>query len=696
MAESYTEPSTLPIDRTVDSISMLRSLSSREPNVRQDTVSQCQTTFRVWYHGLGSPPTQTESQYLDSLSLAGGDPSFRRNIEEQLPELLRLAKAAPLADTREKASELLDFVQTSRRKRSPQKPTESACTACTMCLSSSLGANVGRKRSSASNKEWSRADTEYYRMLADRYRDSLRRSRDSEQFGKPLANGAKAASADAVDNAAVPPSLQDSLNMRVPRPRIDRASNFIKQCDLVPLDPTMQPQQLPRRRHYNTLNGDGDEDAGAAGESTAGNLVALSAHELDQEQVERSQALLLEQFHEWHRCCNMFHVMAYHPDYLAIFLQFHNTLLQGNGPIGVAERHYLAIMAAARHRCSYLVHLHAIEFLHLSGDPEWLRGLAHASPKMRKLGPLCRLLAHRPWDVTPAVLRSLLSGPDSYSQSEFVHALCLLSHFIALSGFVAGTGVRPELDFPHGHTYQFDSGADRFGLHASAGGSMNGSCGVPASPAPSSPGADPKQRVLDLMEAMKSIDGTVESGLPEDQLLERFETMEEETAGIRFHKAASKEQLSDSSVEQVCAELANFCDDPSFEYKDFHQVKQDTKCHSFRIQDYSWEEDGSCLIDRFLPAFGTELNRRFQACSSLTYGTMGPNQDVETTPFRRAIWYYILSIFGLRHDDYDYQLINKLLNIDLKKYCKLVACCPDQASLLYGLRALNSHMTEQQ
>uniref|UniRef100_A0A1I8JRB4 alpha-1,6-mannosyl-glycoprotein 6-beta-N-acetylglucosaminyltransferase n=1 Tax=Macrostomum lignano TaxID=282301 RepID=A0A1I8JRB4_9PLAT len=69
------------------------------------------TTFRVWYHGLGSPPTQTESQYLDSLSLAGGDPSFRRNIEEQLPELLRLAKAAPLADTREKASELLDFVQ---------------------------------------------------------------------------------------------------------------------------------------------------------------------------------------------------------------------------------------------------------------------------------------------------------------------------------------------------------------------------------------------------------------------------------------------------------------------------------------------------------------------------------------------------------------------------------------------------------
>ncbi|PAA67509.1 hypothetical protein BOX15_Mlig021504g1 [Macrostomum lignano] len=629
--------------------------------------------------------------------------------------------------TREAATESMPIRQTSRRKRSPQKPTESACTACTMCLSSSLGANVGRKRSSASNKEWSRADTEYYRMLADRYRDSLRRSRDSEQFGKPLANGAKAASADAVDNAAVPPSLQDSLNMRVPRPRIDRASNFIKQCDLVPLDPTMQPQQLPRRRHYNTLNGDGDEDAGAAGESTAGNLVALSAHELDQEQVERSQALLLEQFHEWHRCCNMFHVMAYHPDYLAIFLQFHNTLLQGNGPIGVAERHYLAIMAAARHRCSYLVHLHAIEFLHLSGDPEWLRGLAHASPKMRKLGPLCRLLAHRPWDVTPAVLRSLLSGPDSYSQSEFVHALCLLSHFIALSGFVAGTGVRPELDFPHGHTYQFDSGADRFGLHASAGGSMNGSCGVPASPAPSSPGADPKQRVLDLMEAMKSIDGTVESGLPEDQLLERFETMEEETAGIRFHKAASKEQLSDSSVEQVCAELANFCDDPSFEYKDFHQVKQDTKCHSFRIQDYSWEEDGSCLIDRFLPAFGTELNRRFQACSSLTYGTMGPNQDVETTPFRRAIWYYILSIFGLRHDDYDYQLINKLLNIDLKKYCKLVACCPDQvtkahykgampgfrqsekvhvnlvimdsrmqASLLYGLRALNSHMTEQQ
>lgn len=518
--------------------------------------------------------------------------------------------------------------------------------------------------------------------------------------------------------------------MRVPRPRIDRASDFILQSELVPLDPSMRPLGPPphtRRRRSDTLNGNsGEDDSSCVSEPGASSGSASSEHDLCPEKVERSQALLLEQFHEWHRSCNVFHVMAYHPEYLEIFLQFHNSLLQlqGSGPIGMAERHYLAIMAAARHRCSYLVHLHAIEFLHLNGDPDWLRGLAHASPKIRKLGPLCRLLSHRPWEVTPAVLRSLLTGPDSYSQSEFVHALCLLSHFISLSSFVAGTGVRPELDFPHGYTYRCDSG-DRCSLRT---GSVNGSCVVPSSPAPSSPGVDPKQRVLDIMEAIMDLDRTTEQDLPEDQLLQRFETIEQETAGIRFHKASSREVLcADSGLEQVIADLASFCDDPVFEYKDFYQAKVDSKSRSFRIQDYSWEEDGSCLVDRFLPNVGAELDRRFQTSFNLTYGTMGSNKNVQTEPFRRAVWYYVLSIFGLRHDDYDYTCINKMLpDINLKKYCKLVACCPDQitqahyklampgfkqservhmnlvimdsrmqVSLLYGLRALNSHMSEQ-
>uniref|UniRef100_A0A1I8FWT7 Sestrin-3 n=1 Tax=Macrostomum lignano TaxID=282301 RepID=A0A1I8FWT7_9PLAT len=469
----------LPVGRSPESISMLRGLSDRESNNRSDIFSQCRSMFQVWYFGLSSPPNLSDMQYLGGAAAAGraGDPSQRCNIEEQLPDLLRISKAAPLPDAREKATELLDFVETN-------------------------------------------------------------------------------------------------LHMRLPRPRYAAdfaASEFIPQRELIPLDETLSNGEASASASRATFSNHFDYEDDELAETGS------SSHDLDAELIERSQDLLLDQFHEWHRSCNMFHVMAYHPEYLDIFLRFHNCLLRSAGPVGYAERHYLALMAASRHRCAYLAHLHAAEFIHLNGDESWLRGLEHASSKMQKLGQLCRLVAHRPWEITSDILRPLLTGADSLSQSELVHCMCILAHFTALAGF-----------------------------------------------------------------------------------------------------------------------------------------------------DYSWEEDGCCLVDRYLPSIGYELNERFETSFNLTYLTMGMNTNVETAPFRRAVWYYVHSIFGIRHDDYDYHLINRMLSIELKKYCKLVACAPEQvtmghyrsampgfkhsekvhvnlvimdarvqACLLYSLRALNDHTTGQ-
>uniref|UniRef100_A0A1I8GRX9 Sestrin-3 n=1 Tax=Macrostomum lignano TaxID=282301 RepID=A0A1I8GRX9_9PLAT len=376
------------------------------------------------------------------------------------------------------------------------------------------------------------------------------------------------------NNSAQPPTFQTNLHMRLPRPRYAAdfaASEFIPQRELIPLDETLSNGEASASASRATFSNHFDYEDDELAETGS------SSHDLDAELIERSQDLLLDQFHEWHRSCNMFHVMAYHPEYLDIFLRFHNCLLRSAGPVGYAERHYLALMAASRHRCAYLAHLHAAEFIHLNGDESWLRGLEHASPKMQKLGQLCRLVAHRPWEITSDILRPLLTGADSLSQSELVHCMCILAHFTALAGF-----------------------------------------------------------------------------------------------------------------------------------------------------DYSWEEDGCCLVDRYLPSIGYELNERFETSFNLTYLTMGMNTNVETAPFRRAVWYYVHSIFGIRHDDYDYHLINRMLSIELKKYCKLVACAPEQvtmghyrsampgfkhsekvhvnlvimdarvqACLLYSLRALNDHTTGQ-
>jgi len=59
---------------------------------------------------------------------------------------------------------------------------------------------------------------------------------------------------------------------------------------------------------------------------------------------------------------------------------------------------------------------------------------------------------------------------------------------------------------------------------------------------------------------------------------------------------------------------------------------------------------------------------------------MGDKNNVDTTSFRRAIWNYIHSLFGIRHDDYDYGVINKLLERPLKAYVKIVTCFPERVT----------------
>lgn len=67
------------------------------------------------------------------------------------------------------------------------------------------------------------------------------------------------------------------------------------------------------------------------------------------------------------------------------------------GPINPAVRYYVAIMAASRHRCSYLVHFLRKQFLIIGGDADWLKGLEYAPIKLQSLNTINKILAHQPW-----------------------------------------------------------------------------------------------------------------------------------------------------------------------------------------------------------------------------------------------------------------------------------------------------------
>ena len=132
-------------------------------------------------------------------------------------------------------------------------------------------------------------------------------------------------------------------------------------------------------------------------------------------------------------------MMGQHRAYLSTFLRTHSMLLRGDGPLAAPVRHYLALMAAGRHACTHLVDSHRLDFLADGGDPAWIRdGLAAVPPKIRALSELNKLLAHRPWAITPAHIEALTHSPSpgNWSLSELVYAIVLMAHFHAFSSFI--------------------------------------------------------------------------------------------------------------------------------------------------------------------------------------------------------------------------------------------------------------------
>jgi len=109
------------------------------------------------------------------------------------------------------------------------------------------------------------------------------------------------------------------------------------------------------------------------------------------------------------------------------------------------------------------------EFINQGGDSAWLGGLDFIPPKLRAIYDINKILAHRPWllrkehievgfsiyatyrtetgsDENLMIFQRLTKGKNSWSLSEVVHAMVLLSHFHSLSSFVFSCGLTQKLD----------------------------------------------------------------------------------------------------------------------------------------------------------------------------------------------------------------------------------------------------------
>ena len=314
-------------------------------------------------------------------------------------------------------------------------------------------------------------------------------------------------------------------------------------------------------------------------------------------------------------------VMSCHQSYLAKYLSLHHKLLHSGGPLSPAARQLVAVMASARLSCSALVTQHRQDLRGL-GQSDWAQGLHSAPEKIRKLSQLNMVLAHRPWQMTRDHVAELTApGPDSWSLSELVYSIILMCHFHSLASFIQSC-VMMEPDVTAG-------------LSSGLG---------------SSPGLG-SYKVEELMTKMRRLQDRAHSPPPQSELQERFYSVRVQGCDTLCDHQASRHTEPD---------ISNFVQDVHFQYVDF--ARREEEYNTFRIQDFSWDEEGYSAIARFDEDTAQLLDEKFRTIYNLTYGTMGSHSSIDTSLFRRASWNYIQCVWGIRHDDYDYHEVNELLH----------------------------------
>eukprot|EP00042_Codosiga_hollandica_P048592 m.546960 g.546960 ORF g.546960 m.546960 type:complete len:118 (+) comp57695_c0_seq5:1932-2285(+) len=93
------------------------------------------------------------------------------------------------------------------------------------------------------------------------------------------------------------------------------------------------------------------------------------------------------------------------------------------------------------------------------------------------------------------------------------------------------------------------------------------------------------------------------------------------------------------------------------EHEDF-LGKGAPKFASLNIAKYNWTDHGYPTVRKFLgEALADALENRFQTIQSLTYNFVGRQKDMNTSPFRTALWNYVLRLKGLLNPEYNYNKV---------------------------------------
>ncbi|CAB0034328.1 unnamed protein product [Trichogramma brassicae] len=386
-----------------------------------------------------------------------------------------------------------------------------------------------------------------------------------------------------------------------------------------------------------------------------------------------------------------------------------------------------------------------------------LQNVALPSPVSAGLREDAKLHIERRWPAVPAVLlyhrnngelcfhQRLTRGEDSWSLSEVIHGIILLVHFHSLTTYFYGCEINESLRRNRNNCCEMENhlASSRSGSRLSLRYSDDESSSSLGTSPDRSPDRDTDLENELMHSSVEIIDKEIRrklstpDNIPPDQLV-KLEDLRKRMEQLRRSSADSDElaerflKIKEQSCELLIApkqenlllntDIGLFIDKPDFTYEDFFcevnyearakfkTMRRDRikKCPllslqrnckespTFRVQDYSWEEQGSSLVYSLASAeLGSLLSDKFKIAQTMTYRTLGKHKNVDTTSLREAIWNYAQCLFGIRYDDYDYNVVNQLLERDLKAFIKTAVCYPERLSSdVYTIVMQNLHESE--
>ena len=345
-------------------------------------------------------------------------------------------------------------------------------------------------------------------------------------------------------------------------------------------------------------------------------------------------------------------------DYITLYENSLNTLLNSNKHIPITWKYYLGIMAVSTMKNDFLLRILEEEFLENGGDINWLIiGIDVIPNKLKKLANFNEILCHQPWNLNEEIIKSLKHNMNICELTEATLVL-IEFHKISLIQELFEIKIQNESNVSSDNSIMTNS---------------------------SSKNLDIKNEILD------NVDMKVQ-----DEIIKNSEEIEKEEENNIF-KNKSSNFLSYETCNQKQISFNSFDLNKESEQKNDFFIEKILQKHTtseldkiafkgpnnnifLTYYEYNWDDSGYYILKNFCPILIDCINKELIYITSLNsnLNDLKTESPLSSIYVQRAIRVYIEKLFGFYHEDYNYKYITKLLtgNIQITKFLKKFVCYP--------------------